>query len=459
MRARGSLVVALALMSSAPLAACTDGASDLEPGSPATYQGLWAHEAVQLFDSMAGAFERQSAFDVASFFSAGGFLDLTVWGGSVTTDPDEMAAELRELWFLSDRRTRSLNLAADDVFLSVDGAVVAWRADDGRRVETWMQTYSIDGSEIGSRVLEAGRELPDEVSAAIDRSGAGHDEAWSTGDLADSESVVVVEIPGTCPTSEARRLVVREGKIIEETVYAHVRSARRCVGRPVTTGWWEGYEPPPPLDRVRSEQLQLAHRTIELVNAETGHQMFTRWMFERFPAAGLAPPDVAAVRFPPSAECDHRSGSALAHDERYEGEHTVVVCYEVAKLYLRDPHPPGWSALAVNFGLHELAHIWMLDHVGEDREQAFLERSGLTGWNPARSRWEERGVEHAASTIAWGLAGDTFARYTVIPEPSCAELTARFEVLTGRAPLTACSIDPRVRQALGDRARSLTVDH
>jgi hypothetical protein len=99
----------------------------------------------------------------------------------------------------------------------------------------------------------------------------------------------------------------------------------------------------------------------------------------------------------------------------------------------------GWAPSVLASGLHELAHVWMLDHLDEYTRQAFLDRVGLTVWRGSgEAVWRERGVEHAAFTIAWGLAGTGDARYPLLPPPTCDELTARFELLTGRSPITRC---------------------
>ena len=55
-----------------------------------------------------------------------------------------------------------------------------------------------------------------------------------------------------------------------------------------------------------------------------------------------------------------------------------------------------------------------------------------------RSHARDTGVEHAAYTVAWGLTGTTDARYPLFPAPACEELAARYQLLTGRTPVTEC---------------------
>jgi len=82
--------------------------------------------------------------------------------------------------------------------------------------------------------------------------------------------------------------------------------------------------------------------------------------------------------------------------------------------------------------LHEIAHAW--DHhtlAGEARE-AFLTTRGLSSWR--NGDWHERGAEHAAEIIVWGLM-DRPVRPGRIYNNSCDELLDGYIALTGVAPL------------------------
>jgi hypothetical protein len=71
----------------------------------------------------------------------------------------------------------------------------------------------------------------------------------------------------------------------------------------------------------------------------------------------------------------------------------------------------------------------------ESRRAAFLRLRGLTEWrNDDPDRWHERGAEHAAEIMVWGLI-DRPVRPVFIPDNTCADLLAGYVMLTGRSPL------------------------
>jgi hypothetical protein len=173
------------------------------------------------------------------------------------------------------------------------------------------------------------------------------------------------------------------------------------------------------------------------VNAGPEQADFVRWLFERYADGSVALPDVAAVWFPPSVDCGLAEGIAKREDGRFEGSHTVTLCFTPDELASGWPGVQ-WSDHAVHQGLHELAHVWMYDHLDEIDHLVFLRRAGLDVWRDVDVFWPQRGVEAAAETIAWGLAGAGRAEYLIEPAPSCSELAARYELLTGVEPLTTC---------------------
>ena len=127
-----------------------------------------------------------------------------------------------------------------------------------------------------------------------------------------------------------------------------------------------------------------------------------------------------------------------AEDDRFDGSHTVILCFTLDEVASGWPNE-RWSRHAVHQGLHELAHVWMYDNLDEIDHLVFLRRVGLEAWRDPDVFWPQRGVEAAAETLAWGLAGNGRAEYLIEPAPNCPELGARYEVLTGTKPLTACA--------------------
>jgi len=185
----------------------------------------------------------------------------------------------------------------------------------------------------------------------------------------------------------------------------------------------------------------VAGQEMAVMNASDDQLELVHWLFERYLAGGLQRPEVAAFFFPPSIDCDLAEGIAERDDVRFDGEHSVTLCFDDDQL---SGGLPGrrWAPHVAHQGLHELAHVWMYDNVDEAGRDAFVERVGLDVWRGADVFWPERGVEAAAETIAWGLAGDEVAEYVIQPVPACEQLTDRYRSLTGRPPLTSCDGGP-----------------
>jgi hypothetical protein len=103
-----------------------------------------------------------------------------------------------------------------------------------------------------------------------------------------------------------------------------------------------------------------------------------------------------------------------------------------------------WTDAARTIALHELAHAWIDDHVSTDTRKAFLELAGLESWASADVAWGDRGVELAASTMAWGLLDVESWLNPKLGPHTCAELTELFSLLVGgRAqPFTTCTPTP-----------------
>ena len=249
------------------------------------------------------------------------------------------------------------------------------------------------------------------------------------------EQIAVFQLGGSCPSLEARRWVFDEGLIVDETRYVHVPSVRRCEGA-AGDGWWTGFEVDVS-DEFAVDTLEIGGRSIDVVNARGPQIELIRWLFGRYAAGALAQPDVAAVWFPPSVDCELSEGIAKPADDRFDQGHTVTLCFDSNELSSGWPDRQ-WSPHVAHQGLHELAHVWMYDQLDARDQRAFLERVGLASWRDANVFWPERGVEVAAETIAWGLAEPGDAEYLIKPPPDCVELTARYVMLTGREPLTTC---------------------
>lgn len=447
-------------------------------------------EAASMFSAMAEAYDSKDRYATAGFYSVGGSLDARVWGAGISTTAEETVDLVRRFWFMDGPLADDVEVTAEHQFVDPEGAVVLWYAYRPDGFGIWAQVYAFgDGARIASRIYAEGDGWPSHLQERI----AGHYDAyldlWRSRDpagistlytddasirdgtagstwvgepeIADAvragphieagpypvtykymngthlELVALVFTNAECPRLEVRRLVFDGDLIVEETRYAHVPSAERC-GVDLGSGWWEEFTAPPPLEGLETATITPGDVSVALVNAERAQITFSEWLFGRYAAAGFEPPGVAAIWYPPSNDCiSSRKGLAIESDDRYGGRHTATVCFSSDEI--RSPETQsGWSVTALNYALHELAHIWMVDNLTDATRDAFVERAGLPSWRSGDDQWGERGVEHAATTIAWGLAGATDARYMIPADLSCDELSERFQMLTGLDPLTAC---------------------
>ena len=99
--------------------------------------------------------------------------------------------------------------------------------------------------------------------------------------------------------------------------------------------------------------------------------------------------------------------------------------------------------------VHELAHAWIETVFDDDDRSAFLELRGLERWTGGR-RWDERGAEHAAEIITWGLMDEDLTvrwlehhadgstsyswRLFKLPDSDPARLVEGYQQLTGELP-------------------------
>ena len=159
-----------------------------------------------------------------------------------------------------------------------------------------------------------------------------------------------------------------------------------------------------------------AVRTTGLSAAEEGD---VRWALGLFEQAQLRLPPIEVVRHPSMESCAGRRASHTWED----GRSTIHLCAD------DKPRVRRYRML------HEIAHSWDRHSLTEERRAAFLELRGLAEWrNDDPERWHERGAEHAAEIMVWGLI-DRPVRSVFIPDTTCAELRAGYEVLVGEPPL------------------------
>jgi hypothetical protein len=156
---------------------------------------------------------------------------------------------------------------------------------------------------------------------------------------------------------------------------------------------------------------------LSIIELTAGQQDIVGWAVELFDAAELELPGVTLIRYHSSEPCFGRRAAHLIED----GRSVIRVCN-------KDTGPEAEHVI-----LHELAHAWDRHSLSEDRREAFLRVRGLRVWRSKDTVWEERGAEHAAEVVVWGLIDRQFSAQ--IPDNSCAELLAGYTTLTGRQPL------------------------
>ena len=143
------------------------------------------------------------------------------------------------------------------------------------------------------------------------------------------------------------------------------------------------------------------------------------WGLDRFADAGLSLPAMAISVHDDDAACDGYSGLYLPN--------------EPAEVHLCTPGPVDSRRVKLTT-LHELAHAWAESQLGAAERAAFLELRGLDMWYHPRLPPHERGAEHAAEVVSWGLM-DEMIPIIRIYDADPAELSEAFMMLVDRLPL------------------------
>lgn len=247
-----------------------------------------------------------------------------------------------------------------------------------------------------------------------------------------------------CPGASATVLTLDEGLIIAERRFHALAALRACApSRDLREGWWSGRGRPIPLSARVTGRLDLPSGPIEIRNGTPELEEFVLWGLARFDEAGLAPPRVRSIAFDPfSPRCAQFDGYA----ESRGGAAAILVCEDAGGISRPGrgedpscPEPDCPNALPTTRELlvHELAHAWLIGHVQGEARARFMAAVGAYSWNGEGAPYTERGVEVAASAIAWGLGANPRERvgFRVVP---CETLADGFRILTGAEPLARC---------------------
>ena len=149
--------------------------------------------------------------------------------------------------------------------------------------------------------------------------------------------------------------------------------------------------------------------SIRVFGGDREHVRLVRWAAARYETRGLGVPTVDVHFHPDTSGCYGHLGAQLGR--------RVDVC--VTSLF-----ELGRETL-----LHEMGHAWIKENVTDSVRERFLEMRNLRAWNETTVPWDDRGFEHGAEIIAWGLGNRYIA--PSIPDRDPVGLAAGFELLTG----------------------------
>ena len=146
------------------------------------------------------------------------------------------------------------------------------------------------------------------------------------------------------------------------------------------------------------------------------------WALGRFEGAGLQLPSLK-ISF---------------HDDR-ERCRDFIGLYRAASGAVLMCNRGGEKTAPAHTLLHELGHAWADNYVDDPGRAVFMDLRGVEHWTSADPHsldpaWWQRGYEHAAEIMAWGLAEGPF-KSRWLHTDLCTELADAFRLLTGADPL------------------------
>lgn len=159
-----------------------------------------------------------------------------------------------------------------------------------------------------------------------------------------------------------------------------------------------------------------AGRSDITIEVREPHQLhMAEWAIGRYAEAGLDLPSIV-ILFPGRdlSLCDRARGRIDLDRDPIE----IRVCWDSEFVLL-----------------HELGHAWEARNVAASEHGPFMAmRDGVSAWATLDVAWAERGREHAANVIAWGLLEDPYPISDTYPNDPDSMLDA-FRFLTGVDPL------------------------
>lgn len=242
-----------------------------------------------------------------------------------------------------------------------------------------------------------------------------------------------------CPLRLLAEWELDDFQIVREEIFYEVASLRMCgpsYGLDLLPeGWWSGLAPPEAFpEELTGRVATEAGQAIAVTNGGRRQIELLEWGLGRFEIAGLPPPRLDQVGFPPNSLCAAGGATGLASYDAASAR--IYMCLQESEVCI-GPTCDRLRSVA-RFGmLHELGHVWEFQNVDDSTRQAFLAQRGLEVWSDANPAWAKEsgeGIEHAGEILAWGLM-DEAPPVIRIPNATPDDLTAGFRLLTKIEPL------------------------
>lgn len=424
------------------MAACSCGDGTEEP---------WASEAVSYYEGLADAYSANDYYGVLDYYAVdafqekwrgdihGGLLvrDLLIWDSAgfghelLNTYVGEHGAITLVRW-----EQGGLSAVVSDVRQGrIEHEVVfdhgAWREAGLRSAPAIVDSYEEEYSGYAAREGLTEVELTQTVNAtSLTGPAVFLGPAGFSSDPGRAIGVFEVSQPESCRGEIAVLLHFEGAEIIDEETYIEAGTLESCRDDDEIGAWVERLTLPGPRDRVVTGEIATqGGSNIGVRNGTPALEDLVRQSLGRFVVNGLAEPRIDTVTFEPTRRCIERSGRLIQSD----GVRDVYLCIYESDLCSTSGECEETS-LGVRAGvLHELAHAWILDHVGPGERADLLAIAGLEYWDDPSVDWPLRGVEYAAEVVTWGVLEET-APMVRIGSPPCDEMREAFIAMTGSSP-------------------------
>ena len=254
-------------------------------------------------------------------------------------------------------------------------------------------------------------------------------DSWTTHPIETIVALGATHSDDGCPGGVAVELQLgQDGRIVHEQRYHRIADLARCSGGSLPRGWWDDIPIPSPIAFEPTGTMELGGTEIAMFNSTAGLDGLVRWAYGRFARARLKPPVVGQVAFhQPSIDLCQGVGGLAAGDQ-------LSLCFTETSA-CADRSCSSWTPAARSLTLHELGHTWLSAYTDSEAHATFLRASRQPSWADSAQPRAGRGVELAASVLAWGLADQPFGIERAFADRPCQQRVALFRTLTGQPPL------------------------